>query len=258
MESKKASGDKKYEFPSDYYVVDVGMHVGSDSEYYARRGFNVVAFEANPVLADSGKARFAELGLPVEVRNQAIYDGSEDHIIFHVNNSNTQWSSLKRDLAIRGDGLCQDVRVPTGNLANELRDIQDRIHMVKIDIEGFDYVALSQIAQLQVRPPYISVENGGKYFFRLFAEMGYKRFKYANQRYTAAAGVRRNSPHGNWIDHKFHMHSSGPFGEDVVGSWMSLDEAEKVSEAIDLGRAAAGSLWADTIGWFDMHARLQD
>lgn len=32
------------------YVLDLGMHVGDDTAYYLRRGFNVVAVEANPEL----------------------------------------------------------------------------------------------------------------------------------------------------------------------------------------------------------------
>jgi FkbM family methyltransferase len=243
--------------PESWYIVDVGMHVGSDSEYYAKRGFKVVAFEANPVLADEGKVRFSELGLDVDVRNFAIYDGPEETIDFHIHLSNSQWSSIKESLASRGEAGTTMVKVRTANLADQLRAIQDKIHMVKIDIEGFDYVALEQIASLDVMPQYISVENGGKWFLNLFAKMGYKKFKYSNQMYNAATTIPWKSPHGKRIEHKFDRHSSGAFGEDLPGRWLTLEEADNLSEAIDLARSKTkGDVWAQSIGWFDMHARL--
>jgi hypothetical protein len=32
-------------------IYDVGLHLGEDSEFYLKKGFNVVAVEANPVNA---------------------------------------------------------------------------------------------------------------------------------------------------------------------------------------------------------------
>lgn len=31
-------------------IIDVGMHTGRDTEFYLKKGFNVVAIEANPEL----------------------------------------------------------------------------------------------------------------------------------------------------------------------------------------------------------------
>ena len=245
--------------PQNWYIVDLGMHVGSDSEYYARRGFKVIAFEANPVLANEGNIKFAALGLDVDVRNLAIYDGPEEFVDFHIHPTNSQWSSIKESLGSRGEAGSLVVKVRTTNLADQLRTIQDKIHMVKIDIEGFDYVALQQIATLDVMPQYISVENGGSWFVKLFAKMGYKKFKYANQRYNAVAVIPWNSPHGKRIEHKFDRHSSGPYGEDLPGRWLSLEEATNLTDALDLARTTAkGDIWAESIGWFDMHARFAD
>ena len=41
-------------------IFDVGAHIGEDSEFYLRKGFNVVAVEANPALCDGLKQRFAD------------------------------------------------------------------------------------------------------------------------------------------------------------------------------------------------------
>ena len=46
---------------TDKYIVDVGMHDGKDSEYYARRGYSVVAFEANPQICRVAQGAFQEI-----------------------------------------------------------------------------------------------------------------------------------------------------------------------------------------------------
>ena len=33
-------------------IYDVGLHLGEDTEYYLKKGFRVIAFEANPELVD--------------------------------------------------------------------------------------------------------------------------------------------------------------------------------------------------------------
>lgn len=40
-------------------IIDVGMHNGQDTAFYLAKGFDVVALEANPVLVDAARIRFA-------------------------------------------------------------------------------------------------------------------------------------------------------------------------------------------------------
>src|SRR5271156_3521479 len=41
-------------------VYDVGMHQGEDTDYYLKKGFRVVGFEANPKLVAKSRSRFAD------------------------------------------------------------------------------------------------------------------------------------------------------------------------------------------------------
>ena len=41
-------------------IVDLGAHNGDDTCYYLRKGFRVVAVEANPILAEQIRGRFHE------------------------------------------------------------------------------------------------------------------------------------------------------------------------------------------------------
>ncbi|WP_207383462.1 hypothetical protein, partial [Thalassovita autumnalis] len=54
-----------------------------------------------------------------------------------------------------------------------------------------------------------------------------------------------------------HFSSSGVFGEDLVGRWLTFDEAIAVNEGLSYARKKApNNLWADSVGWFDLHAKL--
>ena len=46
--------------PNPRLIYDFGMHKGEDTEYYLKKGFEVVSFEANPELAAHCRERFAE------------------------------------------------------------------------------------------------------------------------------------------------------------------------------------------------------
>ena len=57
-------------------IYDVGMHKGEDTEFYLRKGFRVIAFEANPELVDLCRVRlkrFIEQG-QLKIVEGAIVD----------------------------------------------------------------------------------------------------------------------------------------------------------------------------------------
>ncbi|HEX2749283.1 MAG TPA: hypothetical protein VHM91_14845, partial [Verrucomicrobiales bacterium] len=61
-------------------VFDVGMYDASDTKYYLDLGYKVVAIEANPMLANSARQRFAgevQNGT-LTIVNAAVADGEED------------------------------------------------------------------------------------------------------------------------------------------------------------------------------------
>ena len=242
-------------FPSRRTVVDVGMHSGSDSEYYARRGFKVIAYEANPELCQKASVNFVAAGLDVDVRNRAI-SAREETVAFHINRFNTTWSSLDPELGSRRGGA-DVIEVSTCRLDRELRDVSEDLHYVKIDIEGFDAIALRQVLALEHPPDFVSVENGSPEMLKALSKAGYAGFKYSNQRYVSLQRIPENSRHGAMIQHTFRSGSSGLFGNDLGGRWLTLDEALAIFDGLAAGRRLApNNLWAESIGWFDLHAAL--
>jgi FkbM family methyltransferase len=41
-------------------IFDVGMHTGQDTDFYLKKGFDVVAVEANPALVEGARERFRD------------------------------------------------------------------------------------------------------------------------------------------------------------------------------------------------------
>jgi 16S rRNA A1518/A1519 N6-dimethyltransferase RsmA/KsgA/DIM1 with predicted DNA glycosylase/AP lyase activity len=49
-------------------VFDIGLHKGEDTDYYLKKGFRVVAVEANSELVRECRSRFAQ-----EIANERLY-----------------------------------------------------------------------------------------------------------------------------------------------------------------------------------------
>lgn len=244
-------------------VFDVGMHVGEDTAYYLFLGHRVVAVEANPRLIEDARRRFAR-GIG-EGRLELVHAGVAEHagrtLTFHVSRR-TIWSSLDRELAKR-EGLYEgSVEVPSVTLAGLFEERGVPLYC-KIDVEGADLAALRSLAEVPALPPYLSVESGGPVGERVgdpaglatldaLRELGYAGFKLVDQKTLCVLGRRRfysrrsalldrigrlvGRPHATWtrraLYHRLRYHfpegSSGPFGEDLSGRWLSYEEARKL------------------------------
>ncbi|MFT5604915.1 MAG: 16S rRNA A1518/A1519 N6-dimethyltransferase RsmA/KsgA/DIM1 with predicted DNA glycosylase, partial [Paracoccaceae bacterium] len=86
---------------NDDLVYDVGMHQGEDSDFYLKKGFRVVGFEADPDLAAQCRRRFfgeIESGQLVVVEG-AIVDkqalaGGDKTIRFYKNIDVSVWGTV--------------------------------------------------------------------------------------------------------------------------------------------------------------------
>ena len=77
-------------------VYDVGLHDGQDTDFYLKKGFKVVAIDANPAVVGAAEKRFGRavasgrltllnLGITQEDRAEPLE--------FYVNEKITEWSS---------------------------------------------------------------------------------------------------------------------------------------------------------------------
>lgn len=220
-------------------LYDVGMHQGEDTDFYLKKGFKVIAFEADPDLLNHCKQRFAK---EVESERLIIVEGAitepspdgtgAQSVKFYKNKANTVWGTISRDWALRNasSGFSSEiVEVPVVNFAQCLEKFGIP-HYLKIDIEGFDTVCLKVLLAYDTKPDYISIESE-KVSFRklieeldLLARLGYSGFKAVQQNRVPNQVEPNPSREGFYLGYQFQEGSSGMFGEDLPGEWKNRQQ----------------------------------
>lgn len=258
-------------------IFDVGAHQGEDTDFYLKKGFRVVAIEANPTLAKQLETKFFNeiQGGRLIVVNKGV-DKIAGTASFFVNTENTFWGTLDKNWADRNErkGFTNTrVEVETIPLSQLFRQFGVPYY-VKIDIEGMDLIAVESISGIADRPNYVSIESNKVSFqalrqeFEVLVSLGYSKFKAVNQRYVPQQKPPRPAKEGTDIDHTFSDAASGLFGAELPGHWMSASEAIEVYRSIFLRYALTGddpnvsNKWVRRVlrrigfaaGWYDTHA----
>ncbi|MGY3499931.1 FkbM family methyltransferase [Bradyrhizobium sp. USDA 4471] len=253
-------------------IYDVGVHDGEDTAYYLHKGFNVVGIEANPEMVAAVKRRFdhAIAQGTLQLVEVGVAD-REGYLNFYVCNESSDWSSFNPNKAASGGFSNKVVEVKTTKFSTILRRYGVPYYC-KIDIEGHDPVCLRGIDPND-KPQFISIEMShtiGDRDIATLRDLGYNRFKIISQSNFAPANVlldkfARSLPKmvtwrvrrlegkflgrlsdGSW---NFRMGSSGPFGDELPGSWHSYEDTVKTWKALhDLDKRHFGG------NWFDVHA----
>ena len=259
-------------------IFDVGMHQAEDTDFYLRKGFRVVAVEADPDLCAAASRRY-----PDEIRsgqlvivNNAIADRSGQVTFYR--NEYSPWSTLRPDWVERNRSLGADsveVRVEAATLAT-LFERYGTPYYVKIDIEGMDLVALESIVDRADKPVYVSLESSKVSFadlkreFDILRRGGYGSFKLVPQHQVSHQVPPKPAREGQYVAHRFNGHASGLFGEEAPGRWLDADAAIEAYRSIffryfltgddpyvrsRLARALLNRV-GFRAGWYDTHAKL--
>jgi FkbM family methyltransferase len=269
-------------------IFDIGMHRGEDTNFYLRKGFRVVAIEANPELVNACQVSFEKAlkNGQLHIVEGAIADPSAGDTITFFKNQNSVWGTIDPTWAERnlkaGSGSEQiDVR------RVDIKDVFDKFgtpYFVKIDIEGADNIVLQSLATLSQKPQYISIEaektgfDGAKQQIQLLQDLGYRWFQVVQQDPIAGSNLKTRTRNGDSLDHTFEAEASGPFGDDLTGRWLPADavitELKRISflyrafgdaapfRSRSIGRALRLSYKIATgyrgalPGWHDIHASL--
>jgi len=208
-------------------IFDIGMHTGLDSEWYLAKGFRVVAVEANPTLAKLGAEKFAaDIGsgrLIIENVGLADRDGK---LPFYVNLDNDEWSSFNRALGTRQGTRYEVVTVPCITPAR-LFERFGVPYFVKIDIEGFDHLVVRALGGLKTKPRLASVEDNGFVSLVELFNAGCRAFKFMDQVEKWKIALPNPPLEGKFVKGRFGACTSGPFGDEVPGTWMTLEDAAR-------------------------------
>lgn len=229
-------------------IFDLGMNDGEDTYYYLKKGYRVVAVEANPYLVKQAKLRFEKeiQGGDLIIHNLAIWTGYEKKN-FYINTQNDHWSSLNPNWTSRDNtsSFSVDVNcVPVSHLI-ALYGVPSYI---KIDIEGADDVVINQLKEEQYCPKFLSLEDCrfGFDYLETLHNIGYQFFKLSDQSIV-------DQLVDTDINHQFQRGSSGPLGDDVPGAWLSYDEMVEVYSRVV--RDTNNNRHAPRTIWWDIHCR---
>lgn len=232
-------------------IFDVGANNGDDTEFYLLKGFRVVAVEANPVLCDHLAARFEDAVAAgnLKVLNVGLAPRNGE-MTFYVNLDHDEWSSFDKEVASRGHPV-KEAQVRTVTLASIYKAFGVPYYL-KIDIEGYDHIAVLAAATHPTRPRHISFENGAPALMEALADAGYDRFQLVNQAFVPEMRCPEPAREGETVAMRFPFGASGPFGDDLPDAWLPREAMRAkldrhVKEVAERPDTVSGH-------WFDLHA----
>lgn len=269
-------------------IFDVGLHKGEDTEFYLKKGFKVVAFEADPSSIGFCKEKFSDEisdGKLVIVEG-AIVDRSSyvgETVKFFKNEDHSVWGTIDPDWAARNESLGTSstvIEVQTIELQQCFEEFGVPYYL-KIDIEGMDLVCLEALTDLKDKPAYVSIESEKVNFqdllseFEIFDRLGYDKFQLINQSEVNGHREPNDSLEGGFQNCDFKPGASGLFGSDLRGAWLEKGDAIKKYKWIFRGYRIWGDsskyknwmimkvlrkllvsvLGTNIPGWYDTHAR---
>ncbi|MGH6971052.1 MAG: FkbM family methyltransferase, partial [Caulobacteraceae bacterium] len=217
----------------DDLVFDVGMNECEDTAFYLKKGFRVVAVEANPAACEEASKRFAPeiADGRLQIVNRAI-SPTRDALTFYVCTSFSAWSTTSPGLRDRwsGEGATFETIEVEGCRTEDLIEEFGIPYYAKIDIEGSDLVCLNGFGASAEKPKYASVEVDFYKVDELVTcafDLGYRKFALVGQ--SGVEGRRAPLPalEGASVEHEFHRYSTGPFGRELPAKWVSADEVRR-------------------------------
>ncbi len=253
-------------------IIDVGAHRGEDAEFYLRKGFRVVAIEADPDVAASCRARLAPhiASGRCTLLEGAIVDPSaiaagQTTVRFYKNVANPVWGTLDAAWAERNARLgaaSVPIDVPVLDFAEVLR-AHGIPRYLKIDIEGVDMVCVRALARFVARPDYVSIEADKTSFAAVAAAiatlrgLGYTAFQAVEQSAVPAQRPPTPAREGDAIAHRFEAGASGLFGAEAPGDWLPAHAVLRQFRAIRLGYYLLGDSGVMNHWRFRGHGRLR-
>lgn len=226
-------------------IYDIGANTGDDIAYYLKKSDKVVAIEANPDLARLIEQKFKnEIASGRLIIENYVVTAQEyaQPVPFYIHQAKGYGCSTFIKPPEEHASSYKKVILPHKTLKSII-DSHGLPYYVKIDVEGYDADLLKALFSLGVFPPFISVESHNIDIFALLAGSGnYTAFKlvdgdslselYGNCNIRSRDGEEQFS---------FQRGMAGPFGEDILGGWLTANNFFR-------------KLAFEGLGWKDIHA----
>jgi len=235
-------------------IYDIGLHDGSDTAFYLKKGFKVVAIDANQKFIDLARQIFKD---DINDNRLILVEGALDFKVgrtkFYISDLKDDWSSTVKEYGNRV-GDAREVEVDTFTL-EFLFDKFGIPYYLKSDIEGGDICVVKSLLRSQLKPKFVSVELHGVEYACILNSAGYDRFKLVNQNLNWHNAPPKLNKEGDYADWQFGPHSSGNFGLDIAGEWLGIEDFLDLYLGIWRRLRDKPHLFN---GWFDIHATTHD
>jgi FkbM family methyltransferase len=255
-------------------IFDVGCHTGEDSDFYLKKGFTVVAVEANPALCEEVRRRFSD---PIANGRFILVDKAiaehDGEIDFYINLQANIWGTIRPAWAERNAAVganSKKVTVPSVKFASLVQQYGVPYYL-KIDIEGADLLCLEGLLPFGERPPFVSIEIEHRSLLRdemgLFGRLGYKKFQIVEQGFVDKQIPPNPAKEGIYADYQFRHGASGLFGKELPNVWLNragfmkqyytlLARNRLIGLAKRLPALKTTVASRFPVSWYDMHAAL--
>jgi hypothetical protein len=212
------------------------MHKGEDTDFYLKKGFRVVAFEANPENVAFCRKKYAKeiVDGKLAIIEGVISESGEETVKFFRNPEHSWWGTSSDSFAERNEVMGKHneiIELKAINFVEEIKKFGVPYYL-KADIVGSEKICLRALLEFENKPDYISIRSEKADFtqleeeFRLFSELGYDKFQ-AIQQDVPNFYATKDSQEGLPIDYKFQEGASGIFGKDLSENWLSKENAIK-------------------------------
>jgi len=237
----------------NFLIFDLGMHRALDTEFYLKKGFRVVALEANPRLVKEAQDRLASYidSGQLTIVEKALWKPGVDSVKFFVNNDKDDWSSVLEWWSRKGNHDVVEIEVESTTLEALVAEFGIPYY-IKCDIEGADLEFMQQLPLIKEKPFYVSVEPNGTDTIGKLAAAGYSKFQLVNQAFNGSTKSPKPAREGEYHDAKFNGHMSGLFGKELPEKrWVSADTATERHSMFRILKKQDPTL---AHGWLDVHA----
>lgn len=242
-------------------IFDIGFHKGEDTKLYLKKGYKVIAVDANPFLIEKGKKIFFQeiASWKLILLNYWITKEGAWNLPFHINNTHTEWSSFDPIAGNRGNKWSSVIQVPCMSIEN-LFEKYGTPYYLKCDIEGND-IYVAQWLTKDVKPFYLSCELSSDNLLETLMRKWYTQFKFIDQRNAWKSWIfsplipstvyefYKKLKNYFYRSKTYLSSSSWPFWEESSWKWLNQDEAKKVFQKIKTHSSRI-------LGpWIDIHAK---
>ena len=229
-------------------IYDFGANNGDNIKYYIQKSDIVIAVEADPKLCDIIKNKYQN-----EILEKRLF--IENYIVTSGVSQNSELFYLHRERPLLNQYPKPDnkdlhnfkpVTLPSKNIIDIIKKYGEPYY-IKIDLENYDHILLENLFINNIKPPYISAESMTLNTFAILVYLGnYKSFKLVNGDDVHLVYKNKviETLNGK-INFSFPINSAGPFGNDVNGSWYTIENFLFL-------------LSKENLGWKDIHCSSLD